>query len=100
MLAADALIICRSKKQYKDPYKVICLVGLNVNKSNDKNGYGMEISHVSDHYRNSTIYFDSEKEQTQWLDRLKIYEGDVLQKKYQVLDMIGTGKFSIVYKCQ
>ena len=35
-----------------------------------------------------------------WLIRLKIYEGDILQKKYNVLEVIGTGKFSIVYKCQ
>ena len=85
MLAADALIVCNSKRSCKEPIKVICLVGLNVSKKDDSRGIGMEISHVSDHYQNSMIYFPCEKVRGEWLERLKIYEGDILQKKYRVL---------------
>jgi serine/threonine protein kinase len=34
------------------------------------------------------------------MKRLKIYEGDSLYTKYLIGDVIGTGNFSIVYKCQ
>jgi hypothetical protein len=36
----------------------------------------------------------------EWIEHLKIYEGDSLQKKYIIGEAIGTGKFSIVYKCK
>ena len=34
------------------------------------------------------------------MERLKIYEGDSLFSNYITGDVIGTGNFSIVYKCQ
>lgn len=34
------------------------------------------------------------------MELLKYYKGDSVQQKYDIGDKIGTGKFSVVYKCR
>lgn len=60
---------------------------------------GIEISHCSDCYKNSILWFENEIEHKKWLEHLKIYERDSVHQNYITGESIGTGKFSIVYKC-
>jgi RIO-like serine/threonine protein kinase len=34
------------------------------------------------------------------MELLKFYKGESIQKKYDIGEKIGTGKFSVVYRCQ
>ena len=42
---------------------------------------------------------ENKNEQTVILDLFRRFEGDTLYDLYVVHEMIGTGKFSIVYRC-
>jgi hypothetical protein len=34
------------------------------------------------------------------MELLKYYKGESVQKKYEIAEKIGTGKFSVVYRCR
>jgi hypothetical protein len=99
MLVGDVLIIAESYKTRRNPFKVICLEGLNMIEIYDGTGFGIEISHRDEHYQSCILYFKSQAEQQSYLLSFQLYEGDTLHDMYNSHEMIGTGKFSIVYRC-
>lgn len=92
----DAIMVCESKKKIKYPFKIICLEGLTIR---EVEGLAIEINHVSEVYKKVLFYFEKEEEFRMWMSHLKIYEHDSLHSNYFTGEAIGTGKFSIVYKC-
>lgn len=69
------IVCCESKKNKRKPIKVICLEGLNIH---DIGNFGIEISHCSDCYKNSILWFENDQQHKRWLEHLKIYERDSL----------------------
>lgn len=45
------------------------------------------------------MVFERKEEHEEWLQGLAIYQRESLNINYITTDVIGTGKFSIVYKC-
>ena len=99
MLVGDALIVCSSKKERMTPIKILCLSGLTVKGVKGCEGFGMEVGHRGECYSRSVFYFESENIQIEWLNVLKVFEGDSLHKNFWIEEVIGTGKFSVVYRC-
>ena len=61
-------------------------------------GSGIQLTHKKGTYPAKTLFFSSKHEQEQWADTLKMFKGVSVQKQYSILDRLGTGNFSIVYR--
>lgn len=99
-LQHSILVVCQEKRLEK-PIMIICLEGLAVRRIYDmENGFGIEISHRDGIYVEKKIYFKNEGLLLEWMELLKFYKGDSVQQRYEIGEKIGTGKFSVVYKCR
>lgn len=98
-MVGDILIIADSFNSRKIPTRVICLDGLNMTELRDEHGFGIELHHRDDYYPRLVIYFEKKDEMEIILECFQVFEGDTLYDLYDVHEMIGTGKFSIVYRC-
>lgn len=99
LLLHSILIIC--KVPYQGAFKVICLDGLAVTKICDNtHGLGVAITHKFQIYKEKKIFFKNEPLLLEWLELLKFYKGESIHDKYIIGEKIGTGKFSVVYKCK
>ena len=79
---------------------VICLEGLAVRRIFEiETGFGIEMSHRDGVYLDKRFFFKNEEVLVEWIELLKFYKGDSVQKKYDIGEKIGTGKFSVVYRC-
>ena len=63
-------------------------------------GFGIEISHSRGIYPEKRVFFKNEEMLGEWMDLLRFYRGESVQQKYEIGQKIGTGKFSVVYKCR
>ena len=54
---------------------------------------------MAESYQNVIFHFEKSEDFREWMKNLKIYEHDSLHTNYFTGDVIGTGRFSIVYKC-
>lgn len=63
-------------------------------------GFGIEIYHRDSIYSSKKIYFKNEKRLLEWMELLKFYRGESVQQRYEIGEKIGTGKFSVVYRCR
>lgn len=94
------LVVCKEKRP-ETPSRVICLDGLAVRKTFDlANGFGFEISHRDGVYENKKFFLKDEAVVGEWMELLKYYKGESVQQIYEFGEKIGTGKFSIVYRCK
>lgn len=62
-------------------------------------GYGIEITHRDEHYPHTIIYFDNTPMQKEYFKSFSVYQGSSLHDNYDIFEVIGTGQFSIVYRC-
>ena len=100
MLIHTILVICKAPYS-GGAYKVICLDGLAVARICDAtHGLGVSIAHKFQIYREKKIFFKNEPLLLEWLELLKFYKGESIHDKYIIGEKIGTGKFSVVYKCK
>ncbi len=99
MIVSDVLILAHSYRHRRTPWRVVCLEGLKMQELRGKDGLGIEISHRDEYYPKFVLYFKSEEETYSYLEHFRLYEGDTLHDLYSSHEMIGTGKFSIVYRC-
>jgi serine/threonine protein kinase len=65
-----------------------------------EDGFGLEFSHRDGIYPEKRIYLRDEALQREWMKLLHFYRGDTVQQKYEIGAKIGTGKFSVVYRCR
>lgn len=80
---------------------MICLEGLTAKRIYElDNGFGFEISHRDGIYEEKKIFLKNETLLFEWMELLKFYKGESVQKKYEIGGKIGTGKFSVVYRCR
>jgi serine/threonine protein kinase len=80
---------------------VICLEGLTVlRKYESSNGFAISISHRDGIYEEKKVYFKNEKLLLDWMELLKFYKGASVHELYEIREKIGTGKFSLVYRCK
>lgn len=79
---------------------VICLEGLAVRRVFEiEEGFGIEVSHREGEYKDKQVFFKNEEVLLEWLELMKFFKGESLQNRYDIGEKIGTGKFSVVYKC-
>ncbi|CAD8187756.1 unnamed protein product [Paramecium octaurelia] len=90
------------KKNDIKPTRIVCLSGLiieeRVDHANQK--FGFEIFHMSPHYKHRVYHCSDEISFREWQRALSLYFNGEVNKKYSILDKIGEGKYSIVYRCQ
>ncbi|CAD8120793.1 unnamed protein product [Paramecium sonneborni] len=100
-LYPNILMEFQNKNEIK-PTKIICLSGLiieeRVDHTNQK--FGFEIFHMNQHYKHKIYHCSDEMSFREWQRALSLYFNGEINKKYSILDKIGEGKFSIVYRCQ
>lgn len=99
MLVGDILIIADNHSSRKSPTRVVCLDGLNMAEVRDEHGFGIKLDHRDEQYLSFVLYLESKNEQKSIIEHFRLFEGDTLYDLYDVHEMIGTGKFSIVYRC-
>ena len=58
------------------------------------------MKHTSESYFHTIIIFKEKKILELWLEELKVFKKNYLHAKYEVDQIIGTGKYSTVYKCK
>ena len=63
-----------------------------------KNSSGFEIKHRDGIYPERQLLFASKAYQEEWLECLTSFKGESIQEKYNFIEKIGMGKFSIVYR--
>jgi serine/threonine protein kinase len=63
-------------------------------------GFGLSFTHRDRIYPERRAYFRNEKLAGEWVDLLRYYRGESIHEKYTIGGKIGTGKFSVVYKCK
>lgn len=98
-LQHSILAVCESQN-LEQPLMVICLEGLAVRRIFEiETGFGIEVSHRDGVYRDKRFFFKNEEVLVEWIELLKYYKGDSVQKMYDIGEKIGTGKFSVVYRC-
>jgi hypothetical protein len=98
-LQHSILVICLVS-ELEQPIMVICLEGLAVRRIFEiETGFGIEISHRDGVYKDKKFFFKNEEILIEWVELLKFFKGDSVQKMYDVGEKIGTGKFSVVYRC-
>jgi serine/threonine protein kinase len=62
-------------------------------------GFGIEVSHRDGVYPEKRFFFKNEELMLEWMELFKFYKGESVQKRYEIGEKIGTGKFSVVYRC-
>lgn len=82
----------------KKPLHVICLEGLAVTAVEVKDLFGFEIRHRDGIYPERQLLFPTKAQQEEWLESLASFKGESIQEKYNFIEKIGMGKFSIVYR--
>ncbi|CAD8106094.1 unnamed protein product [Paramecium primaurelia] len=84
------------------PTKIICLRGLIIKERVDHGNqkFGFEIFHMNQHYKHKVYHCSDEMSFREWQRALSLYFNGEVNKKYSILDKIGEGKYSIVYRCQ
>jgi tRNA A-37 threonylcarbamoyl transferase component Bud32 len=92
----DMIVFCESAKTKGKAIKIVCLEGLTIT---DLGNLSLEIAHRSDHYRNCVMVFRRAEEHEEWMVSLRRYQKESLNLNYMIGEVIGTGKFSTVYKC-
>jgi serine/threonine protein kinase len=97
MLVSSTLVMCTHIDKKSEVIRMINLTGVAVNESEENR---MVVKDEPDANFTSTIQFESKEEAAEWLTELKEYSNNYFQSKYDVLEPIGTGKFSIVYRCR
>jgi hypothetical protein len=94
------LVVCEEGK-LEMPVLVICLEGLIVKRIYEsENGFGFSITHRDDFYHEKKVFLKNEGLLLEWMELLRFYNGESIQQKYEVEEKIGTGKFSVVYRCK
>ncbi|CAD8187009.1 unnamed protein product [Paramecium octaurelia] len=100
-LYPNILMEFKNKNDIK-PTKIICLSGLiikeRVDQTNQK--FGFEIFHKNQHYKHKVYHCSDEMSFRDWQRALSLYFNGEVNKKYSILNKIGEGKYSIVYRCQ
>lgn len=97
MLVHTTLIVLDSADDDM-PAEIVCLEGLSVQPIDNSLGPGIKIAHKNGIYPEKSFYFGSRVLQEEWAEALKTFKGVSVQKLYNILDRLGTGNFSIVYR--
>ncbi|CAD8121385.1 unnamed protein product [Paramecium sonneborni] len=89
-------------KKGESPSKVICLQGLIIEEKvhQQVQKYGFEILHVGKQYKGKSYGCQDDKQFRLWQCALQAYNNGEISKKYSILEKIGQGQSSVVYKCQ
>ena len=85
MYFLDSTIIICKEIDPEHPIMIVCLDGLEVKRTFDKNkGFGIEISHRDGLYHSKTIYLKNEETTSQWMELLKFFKGVSAQHQYEM----------------
>jgi hypothetical protein len=99
MLFHGVLVACRDGD--RQAAAVVCLEGLAVRRTyEEKYGFGLCFSHRDRVYPERRAFFRNETLTEEWAELLRFYRGESIHEKYSIGGKIGTGKFSVVYKCK
>lgn len=94
-------VLVAFKEGEKEAAAVVCLEGLAVKRIYEaKCGFGLLFSHRDRVYPERKAFFRNEALAEEWNELLRFYRGESIHEKYSIGGKIGTGKFSVVYKCK
>lgn len=78
------LAVCETES-LEQPIMIICLEGLAVRRIFEiEAGFGIEISHRDGVYRDKKFFFKNEELLLEWIELLKFYKGESVQKLYDI----------------
>jgi len=72
--------------------------GLIVESKSNTNGFGIIIKHRDGVYPEKEFYFENETNQKEWLRILSEYKENSVYNQFLILEKIGAGNFSSVYR--
>ncbi|CAD8213388.1 unnamed protein product [Paramecium octaurelia] len=95
-------VLLEYSKKGEGPSKVICLQGLIIEEKvhQQVQKYGFEVMHVGKQYKVKSYECSDDKQFRLWQNALQAYNNGEISKKYSILEKIGQGQSSMVYKCQ
>ncbi|CAD8173435.1 unnamed protein product [Paramecium pentaurelia] len=95
-------VLIEFSKKGENPSKVICLQGLIIEEKvhQQVQKYGFEVIHVGKQYKSKSYECSDDKQFRLWQNALQAYNNGEISKKYSILEKIGQGQSSMVYKCQ
>lgn len=83
------------------PKGVFFLLGCYVEKIKEDQRYGILITHDYEGYTHASLFCNSKEERDSWYPKLEEAAGAKhVDQKYDILEEIGTGKFSNVHKAR
>ena len=78
-----SILVVEEEEEPQSVLQIICLDGLAVKKIYEvENGFGIEISHRDGIYEERRIFFLNEGLLGEWMELLKFYKGESIQKRY------------------
>ena len=78
-----SILVVEEEEEPQSVLQIICLDGLAVKKIYEvENGFGIEISHRDGIYEERRIFFLNEGLLGEWMELLKFYKGESIQKQY------------------
>lgn len=95
MLSGNALFFAVSSNRKEEVFKIILMEGILVKRVSDMN---LVIKDSPNELSTVEVKFEEKQEADSWMDNLKDFEKNYIKTKYQILEPVGTGRFSVVYR--